>query len=104
MSIAVQKVDLVEFNFQAGISLQGSEMFIDTALNPITRAPAERNVPDNGEIGPCFAPLERGKNPLGAARSINISPLPGRRHQCSVARLRCIRRRLPLRAIHQYPF
>jgi hypothetical protein len=55
-------------------------MSIDNALNPITRAPAERNVSDNVlKIDLGFAPLERGENLLEAARSINISPLMGRR-------------------------
>src|SRR6266576_2432790 len=48
-------------------------MFIDRALNPIIRAPAERNVSYLGwETDLCFAPLERGES-FGGCRSINIS-------------------------------
>jgi hypothetical protein len=38
-------------------------MFIDSATNSITRAPAERNLSANGMWVTvlCFAPLERGK-------------------------------------------
>jgi hypothetical protein len=50
-------------------------MFIDNALNPITRAPAERNVSHIGpETDSCFAPLERGKSYGGRAFYKHLAP------------------------------
>jgi hypothetical protein len=51
-------------------------MFIENALNPITRAPAERNV---SHIDPqtdlCFAPLERGEFSRSRAFYEHLAPL-----------------------------
>jgi hypothetical protein len=71
------------------LSLQRSEMFIDNALYPITRAPAERNdYQIRLENESCFAPLERGEF-LAVARSINISPRRGEGKMRSKAPLNC---------------
>src|SRR6476659_4849522 len=57
------------------VSLQRSEMFIDNALNPIARAPAERNVSHIGrETDLRFAPLERGKSFGGRAFYEHLAP------------------------------
>jgi len=54
-------------------------MFIDNPLNLVTRAPAERNVPDiSRKTNPCFAPLEREKSFDGRALYKHLAPL-GRR-------------------------
>ena len=58
------------------LSLQQSEMFIDTALNPMGRAPAERNNFHIGrDTGLCFAPLERGESFGGRAFYKHLAPL-----------------------------
>ena len=50
-------------------------MFIANALNPITRAPAERNVFHiSWETDLCFAPLERGKSFGGSAFYKHLAP------------------------------
>jgi hypothetical protein len=63
-------------------------MFIENALDPITRAPAERNDSHiDRETDVCFAPLERGGSlggrtfykhlaPLGR-NEVNCVPVPG---------------------------
>jgi len=48
-------------------------MFVDNALNPITRAPAERNHLGR-ETNLCFAPLERGKSYGGRAFYKHLAP------------------------------
>jgi hypothetical protein len=51
-------------------------MSIDNALNPITCAPAERNVSHIGrETDLCFAPLERGESFGGRAFYKHLAPL-----------------------------
>ena len=55
-------------------------MFIDSATNSIARARAERNVSGNGTLGPAYVSLRWSEESLlEVARSINISPLMGRR-------------------------
>jgi hypothetical protein len=50
-------------------------MFMDDVLNPIARAPAERNVSHIGrETDLCFAPLERGKSFAGRAFYKHLAP------------------------------
>jgi hypothetical protein len=64
-------------------------MFIDSATNSITRAPAERNVSANGTWWPTYVSLRWSEeNLLEVACSINISPLMGRRASCDSARSR----------------
>src|SRR6185436_5909186 len=77
-------LSLREFNFQVQhrkqFSLQGSEMFIESATSSIIRAPAERNVSARVCSGRLmFRSAGARKNLLEVARSINISPLMGRR-------------------------
>jgi hypothetical protein len=55
-------------------------MFIESATNPITRAPAERNISGNGTWGPTHVSLRWSEEKsFGGRASINISPLMGRR-------------------------